>query len=117
MTAKAEKAALESSRQLLRTGVEYLAAVTRRVHGLRAVDRAVSTPNHGGSALMAGAASALKSSPSSLKPNTSNLSRCSPSVICPVRRARPRQPSRPRKQKRNAPDWPIRSANFCGIGF
>ena len=43
MTAKAEKAALESSRQLLRTGVEYLAAVTRRVQGLRAVDRAVST--------------------------------------------------------------------------
>jgi hypothetical protein len=51
MTAKAEKAALESSRQLLRTGVEYLAAVTRRVQGLRSVDRAVSTANHGGSAL------------------------------------------------------------------
>ena len=63
MTAKAEKAALESSRQLLRTGGEYLAAVTRRVQGLRAVDRAVSTANHGGSALMAGAASALKCSP------------------------------------------------------
>ena len=42
MTAKAEKAALESSRQLLRTGVEYLAAVTRRVQGLRAIERAVS---------------------------------------------------------------------------
>jgi hypothetical protein len=51
MTTKAEKAALESSRQLLRTGVRYLAAVTRRVQGLRAVERAVSTANHGGSAL------------------------------------------------------------------
>jgi hypothetical protein len=64
MTAKAEKALdLESSRQLLNTGVAYLAAVTRRVRGLREIDCAVSTPNHGGSALMAGAASALKSSP------------------------------------------------------
>jgi hypothetical protein len=51
MTEKAEKAALESSHQLLKTGVRYLAAVTRRVQGLRAVDRAVSTANHGGSAL------------------------------------------------------------------
>jgi hypothetical protein len=64
MTAEAEKALdPESSRQALRNGVVYLAAVTRRVQGLRAVERAVSTANHGGSALMAGAASARKSFP------------------------------------------------------
>jgi hypothetical protein len=40
MTARAE-ADLESARGALRAGVAYLAAVTRKVQGLRAVERAV----------------------------------------------------------------------------
>jgi hypothetical protein len=45
MTARADaaqvEADLESARQALRAGVAYLAAVTRKGQGLRAVDRVV----------------------------------------------------------------------------
>jgi hypothetical protein len=45
MTARADaarvEADLESARQALRAGVAYLAAVTRKVQGLRAADRVV----------------------------------------------------------------------------